>query len=286
MLSSARLIPLTAVLMLASCTYPYRERNAFNPNKVFVLNETIERHNVELGQPGEVTLRGWYLTPRAPRRHLVFFYGNGSSVVQEYAKLHWLAQTYDLDILVVDFPGYGFSDGSPTVEGLARASLRIYDAMAARWPKRDAPILVYGHSMGTAFAVHVGAHRPGAAVILEAPFTSIQDLVAAMRRRLPWYTRLFLRIPIDEALTHWRQPVDLIKELTGPLLVIHGTSDRVIPVEQGRRMFQAATTPRKVLCVLAGEDHYPVEPFPDRRTDLSCLTAFLGGQGSTAARSR
>ena len=283
MLNGARrLILLAAVPTLASCTYQLRERNLFNPRKLFVLTETIERHNVELKQQGGTTLRGWYLTPKAPRRHLVFFYGNGSSVVLEYAKLHWLAQTYDMDILVVDFPGYGFSDGSPSVDGLARASLQIYDAMAARWPKHDGPIFVYGHSMGTAFAVHVGVNRPGAAVILEAPLTSVQDLVAAAAHRRPWHARLFVAITVDEALTHWRQPVDMIKELAGPLLIIHGTNDRTIPIEQGRRMFEAATTNQKHLCELAGEDHYPVQPSPDRRTDLSCLTAFLSGHGAPA----
>jgi uncharacterized protein len=276
MLDRARRLILTAAaLTLASCTFHYQERHAFNAHKIIALTETIARHNVELRQPGETTLRGWHLTPRAPRRHLVYFYGNGGSVAVEYTKLHWLAQTYDLDILVVDLPGYGFSDGSATVDGLMRASLRIYDAMAARWPRRDGPIFVYGHSMGTAFAVHVGVHRPGAAVILEAPFTSIQDQVAASKRRLPWYARLFLTIKIDPVLTRPRQPIDLIKELTGPLLILHGTADRIIPIEQGRRMFEAAGTTRKRLCELAGEDHYPVQPAPDRRTDLSCLAAFL-----------
>lgn len=154
--------------------------------------------------------------------------------------------------------------------------------MAARWLKHDGPIFVYGHSMGTAFAVHVGVNRPGTAVILEAPLTSIQDLVAAMKHRPPWYARLFVRITIDEALTRWRQPVDLIKELARPLLIIHGTNDRTIPVAQGRRMFAAALTTQKHLCELPGEDHYPVQPNPDRRTDLSCLTAFLRGHGAPA----
>jgi uncharacterized protein len=281
------LILLVAALTLASCTFHFRERYAFNPRKTFVLTETIERHNVELDQPGGPTLRGWYLTPRTPRRHMVFFYGNGSGVVIEYGKLHWLAQTYDMDILVVDFPGYGFSDGSPTVEGLMRASIVIFDAMAARWPKKDCPIFVYGHSMGTAFAVHVGVNRARAAVILEAPFTSIQDQVAATWRRSPWWARLFVRVRIDEALTRQRQPVELIKELAAPLLIIHGTKDRTIPIAQGRRMFEAATTTRKQLCELAGADHYPVEPNPDRRTDLTCLTVFLTNpwQLATTARS-
>jgi hypothetical protein len=187
-----------------------------------------------------------------------------------------------MDILVVDMPGYGFSDGTPTVDALARASLLVHDAMAARWPKDDGPIFVYGHSMGTAFAVYVGFHRPRTAVILEAPFTSVRDLIAASSRRLPWYVRLFTKIVIDDALTRWRQPVEMIKEMGQPLLVIHGTSDRTIPVAQGRRMFAAARTTRKHLCELPGEDHFPVEPNPDRRTDLSCLTAFLTGSGAPA----
>jgi pimeloyl-ACP methyl ester carboxylesterase len=280
--AATRTILLAAVLTGASCTYQYREGRVFKPERVVVLTETIERHNVELKQAGEPTLWGWYLTPKAPRRHLVYFYGSNRNVAGEYSKLHWLAQTHDLDILVVDFPGYGFSDGSPSVEGLARASLRIFDAMAARWPRPGGPIFVYGHSMGTAFAVHVGVNRPGTAIILEAPFTSIQDQIAALKRRLPWYARLFLRIWIDDALTRWRQPVELIKELAAPLLIIHGSDDQTVPVELGRRMFAEALTTRKHLCELPGEDHSPVRPNPDRRTDLGCLTAFLGGHDAPA----
>jgi len=278
-----RLVLLAALLTPTACTSRFQEAHVFNPHRVVWLTETIERHNVELKQAG-MTLRGWYLTPRAPRRHMVFFYGNGSSVVQQYVKLHWFAQTYEMDILVVDFPGYGFSDGRASVDALARASLLVYDAMARRWPGPGGPIFVYGHSMGTAFAVHVGVNRPGAAVILEAPFTSIQDLVVELSRRRPWVARLFTRITIDPVLTRWRQPVDTIKELVGPLLVIHGTDDRVVPVAQGRRMFEAAGTRQKHLCEVAGEDHYPVQPNPDRRGGMHCLGAFLNGHGAAASR--
>jgi len=179
----------------------------------------------------------------------------------------------------VDYPGYGFSEGSPTVDGLARASLRIYDFMAARWPHAEGPIFVYGHSMGTAFALHVGLNRPGTPVILEAPLTSVQDLAAAIKQRVPWYARLFLTIKIDPELTRWRQPVDMIPQLVGPLLIIHGTDDHTIPFAQGKRLFEAATTKQKHFCALAGEGHSPVEPDRDRRTDLGCLAAFLDAYG-------
>jgi len=274
-----KLVLLSAMLAPVSCTHQIREQDAFRGRKTIVLTEGIERHNVELRTPDGPILRGWYLTPKAPRRHLVYLYGSGGSVVQEYGKLHWLAQTYDMDILVVDYPGYGFSEGSPTVDGLARASLRIYDFMAARWPHAEGPIFVYGHSMGTAFALHVGLNRPGTPVILEAPLTSVQDLAAAIKQRVPWYARLFLTIKIDPELTRWRQPVDMIPQLVGPLLIIHGTDDHTIPFAQGKRLFEAATTKQKHFCALAGEGHSPVEPNRDRRTDLGCLAAFLDAYG-------
>ena len=104
-----KLVLLSAMLAPVSCTHQIREQDAFRGRKTIVLTEGIERHNVELRTPDGPILRGWYLTPKAPRRHLVYLYGSGGSVVQEYGKLHWLAQTYDMDILVVDYPGYGFS---------------------------------------------------------------------------------------------------------------------------------------------------------------------------------
>ena len=283
MLDGARWsILVAAALTLGACTYRFGERDAFRPRKLQLLTETVERHNVEIPQPVGATLRGWYLTPKAPRRHMVFLYGNGSSVVDEYAKLHWLAQTYDMDILVVDYPGYGFSDGSASVEAIARASVVVFDSMAARWPRDDGPIFVYGHSLGTVFAVYVGVNRPRSAVILEAPLTSVQDLIDAKVHRVPWFVRPFVTIKIDEALTRWRQPVDMIKDLAGPLLVIHGTDDQTIPVDQGRRMFEAAATTRKHLCEVPGEDHYPVQPNREGRPELGCLTAFLNGNDSPA----
>jgi len=147
-------------------------------------------------------------------------------------------------MLLFDYRGYGNSAGSPDERGLA------LDARAARRyllsrPDVDAAGLVYfGESLGAAVAVELAAEHPPAALVLRSPFTSMADVGAYHYPILP--VRLLLR---DRYVA-----IDRIAHVRAPLLVIAGGNDRIVPLEQSRRVHDAARSP-KAFVVIEGADH-------------------------------
>ena len=147
-------------------------------------------------------------------------------------------------MLLFDYRGYGNSAGSPDERGLA------LDARAARRyllsrPDVDAAGLVYfGESLGAAVAVELAAEHPPAALVLRSPFTSMADVGAYHYPILP--VRLLLR---DRYAA-----IDRIAHVRAPLLVIAGGNDRIVPLEQSRRVHDAARSP-KAFVIIEGADH-------------------------------
>jgi uncharacterized protein len=264
---------LTSLFAGIGCTHTITEAEILRPSELPVMSTDVRRENVELQTPDGVTLRGWYLTPAAPKHHLVYFYGNGGTVARHSVGLYWLAEWLDADILALDYPGYGFSDGEATLDSLSKSTLVSYDAMASRWPGES--VVVYGFSLGSAFATWLALQRPGIPLILHAPFTSATEMAEYKLEGAPWFIRWFVSLDFEQKLLDWRQPIDMIRETTGPLLVLHGTRDRVFPPEFGERIRAASPTDQKMFCPLQGAGHNPLPSGTARSQQLHCLKAFL-----------
>jgi uncharacterized protein len=96
--------------------------------------------------------------------------------------------------------------------------------------------VVWGESLGTAPAVHLGVAHPVGAVVLESPFTSITD----MARMRYWMFPVALMV---------RDPFDSLRRISGmraPLQVIHGIFDTIVPVAMGRAVYAAAPEPKQL----------------------------------------
>ena len=129
-------------------------------------------------------------------------------------------------VLLLEYPGYGGSPGTPSESSIRAAALAVFDWAAAD-PRVDADrIVAYGRSIGGGAAVQIATARPVAALILESSFTSTRPLAA--RYGIPgWLVRdVFDNL---EALAGYRRP----------LLVIHGSDDQLIPVSEGRALAAA-----------------------------------------------
>jgi len=193
---------------------------------------------IELVSTDGTRLVGWYLNPRAaaldhPRPPstapaVLWFYGNGENIAGIWPILRDF-QPPGTALLVVDYPGYGGSEGRASEAGLYAAADAAYAALAGR-PDVDARhIYVYGRSLGTALASYTAARHPVAGLILESPFTS----AAAMARHLyPFLPRFGLRLSLDN--------VANVKLVRCPVLLLHGTADRLAPTAMGMAVAAAA----------------------------------------------
>ena len=199
--------------------------------------------DVEIATMDGERLVAWWKPPEAGRALVLYFHGNGGSLLNRRDRVRALAAD-GRGVLIVSYRGYSGSTGTPSESGLA------LDAEAAwRWLGSYAPrrIVLYGESLGSAVAVRLASEHEVGGVILDSPFTSIADVA----RTSFWF------VPLDLLLTNRFRSIDRIGSIRGPLLVMHGDSDGVVPFALGERLFAAAPEPKRFER-LAGIDHVSV----------------------------
>ena len=213
--------------------------------------------DVELATADGERLVAWWKAPEPGRALILYFHGNGGSLLNRRDRVRLLAQD-GRGILIVSYRGYSGSTGSPSEEGLRQ------DARAARdWLNSYAPdrIVLYGESLGTGVAIRLATERQVGGVILDAPFTSTADIA----RGLFWY------LPVALLMRDQFRSVDRIGEIRVPILVMHGDADSVVPIALSELLFKAANEPKRFLR-LPGVDHVSVL----ESGGIDAVRSFLG----------
>jgi fermentation-respiration switch protein FrsA (DUF1100 family) len=147
-------------------------------------------------------------------------------------------------VLVFDYPGYGRSAGSPSEAGCYAAADAAYDWLTRTRQVAPQRLLIFGRSLGSAVAVDLASRRPHRALVLVSPFTSLPD---AARHHLPFLaTGQLMRNRFDSLAKIGRCP--------GPVFIVHGTDDHLVPFGLGEQLFAAANPPKSFLPV-AGARH-------------------------------
>lgn len=132
--------------------------------------------------------------------------------------------------LLVDYRGYGSSEGSPSENALVADALQWYDHF-----KGAERIYVFGRSLGSGVAVQLAAQRPVAGVILVAPFDSLAEVG---KRHYPF-------LPVDWMLKHRFDSAALAPKMKTPLLCIVASHDEIIPAEHAKRLYDAWGGPKQ-----------------------------------------
>ena len=179
----------------------------------------------------------------SPRVTIVVFNGNAGNRAHR-APLAAAFQRHGLQVLLVDYRGYGGNPGTPTENGLATDSRAARAYLAGRRDVDPSRIVYFGESLGTAVAIELAVEHPPAALVLRSPFTSMTDLGQYHYPLLP--VRLLLRDRFAA--------IDQIRRIRAPMLVIAGGRDRIVPIENTRRLYDAAVA-AKMFLVLPDADH-------------------------------
>ncbi len=158
-------------------------------------------------------------------------------------------QRLGFSVLAVDYRGFGKSAPvAPTESNAYEDALAAWDYLARLAPGRKR--FVVGHSLGGAIAVDLAHRRTENAdvdgVVLEATFTSIRDMIA----HTAWSY-----LPVDMILTQRFDALSKIGEIKAPILITHGTEDRIVPFEMGERLYAAARSKKRFIKVEGGSHH-------------------------------
>ena len=191
-----------------------------------------------------VRLTGWYAPAEAGKPSVLYFHGNAGNLSGRSERFQTILAS-GFGLLAASYRGYPGSGGSPGERQLISDGLALYDWLAGQSDQ----IVVHGESLGTGIAVAVAASRDARAVVLEAPYTAAVDIAA---KQYPW-------IPVGLLMTDQFRSRERIREVSEPLLIVHGSDDRVIPVGHGRTLYALAGEP-KTLAIIDGAGHDDLWP--------------------------
>lgn len=196
------------------------------------------------------TLHGWYTPAQPGRPTIVYFHGNRGHLGNcgRPEKLKAFVEA-GFGVITPSWRGYGTSSGKPDEIGLmtdADAAMKF----AMRKGLKEKDIIIYGESLGSGMAVRMGTLYPARLLVLEAPYTSVQDRGV---EKYPW-------LPVRLLLIDKFDSLSIIPHIKPPVLIMHGELDAVIPPIHGQKLFDAAPASSKKLQRLAGVHHSDFDP--------------------------
>ena len=223
----------------------------------------LEFEDVYLETSDGVRIHGWFV-PGSGGTTLVWFHGNGGNISHRVDNIAGLNRRLGVGILIIDYRGYGLSEGSPTEQG---TYLDAEAAMAHVLSRPDVDperVVLFGRSLGCAVAAEMAARHDVYAVVLESPFTSVS---AMARRAYPFLPGLGLLTG------NMYDTLDKASRIEAPVMLLHGDSDEIVPFEMGREVFEAAPEPKRFYRIRGAghNDTYAVGGAPY----LDALGSFL-----------
>jgi fermentation-respiration switch protein FrsA (DUF1100 family) len=221
-----------------------------------------------------VALKGWYLPPNPPppagqrSPGLIWFYGNMENIRAMGAVIRDFRPP-GRGVVALDYRGYGESAGTPTEAGVYRDAEAAWSWLAARPEIDSARIAVYGRSIGAAPALYLASSKPVQALVLDSPFTRARDMA---KLHYPWLPRFLISLSLDN--------LARARSLRTPLLIFHGSEDRLAPLRMGIQLVEAG---RGDLVILRGSGHndtYDVGGLSYRDR----VWSFLAGEPGSSTR--
>ncbi|SFM96286.1 alpha/beta hydrolase [Thermodesulforhabdus norvegica] len=187
-------------------------------------------------------LHGWWVVHPFADKTILWFHGNAGNIGDRAHNLALMYGHLNVNIFIFDYREYGKSEGS-----ISRAGTYIDAEGAYRWV-RDSGIeprslVLFGRSLGTALAAYIAKKHPCAGLILEAAFTSSKDMISLYAPHLA------------EALREkGYDTLGIIKDITVPVLFVHGSHDEAIPLWMAQKLYESANHPKE-LYIVSGAGH-------------------------------
>ena len=236
-------IPIVAAAIYLALCY-IANRSVYFPAKypegLWDAQSLLRATDVWLDTEDGVRIHAWSIPREGASFVTLHLHGNAGNLTHRYPQLHEIAAAGSA-VLALDYRGYGKSHGRPTERGLYRDADAAYNYLLKAGFRPD-HIILHGESLGTAVAVDLAARRPCAAVVLEAPFTSANDVARIVA-------------PVIGPMLVWGfDSRAKIGRIHVPVFFIQGDRDEVIPLRLGQALFAAAREP-KSFWLVAGAGH-------------------------------
>ncbi|MBN2373958.1 alpha/beta hydrolase [bacterium] len=193
-------------------------------------------------------VEAWFLPPAIkhetmPAPAVIFAHGN-AELIDYWPQTLGRFTSLGMGLLLVEYPGYGRSQGRPSQKSIEETFVSAYDTITAREGTDRSRIVIMGRSIGGGAACALAAKRPSAALILMSTFTSVRAF--APRFLIPGF---IIRNPFDN--------LSVVTSYSCPVIIFHGKNDAIVPYNHGLALFHAAKQGKIITCSSGHNDCPP-----------------------------
>jgi len=182
-------------------------------------------------------IHGWFIENNTSDKVILLFHGNGGNISHRLSKIK-LLHFLPANVFIIDYHGYGKSEGEPCEQNLYLDAKAAYDYLIKEKKYTPSQVIVMGTSLGGGVATYLATQERVGALILESTFTSIYAMAP---RKSPLYRRpiVWVRSRFDN--------LENIEKVNVPILIIHSEQDEVIPYQMSVALYEKANKPKKLV---------------------------------------
>ena len=204
---------------------------------------------ISLSAPDGAKLNALWFKRQESRGLILYFHGNAGNL-SRWGEIVQPLVWKGYEVLVMDYRTYGKSTGKLSEQALYADAQLFYDLGKEHYPENE--IILYGRSLGTGIATRLAAENAPDLLLLETPFYSLLDIGA---RRFPW-------LPVSWFIKYPFKSYESVKDVQCPVRIFHGTEDRVVPFDSGRKLFHSIPGRNKEFFTIEGGGHNNLAAFP------------------------
>jgi len=201
-----------------------------------------EFEEVFLDTPYKGRIHGLLIKSKLSKGVILYFHGNTGSI-KRWAVTAEELTSYGFDVFIVDYRGYGKSRGNRSEVAMHKDAEEAYKFLLRDYAEKD--IVIYGRSLGSGFAVPLAAKYPKSKLVLETPFYSLLEIAEQQAPYVP--IGFLLRFPLRSD--------EVIHKLENPVIVFHGTRDRVVPYQSGLKLYEECNSKHKQMVTIPRGRH-------------------------------
>ena len=196
--------------------------------------ELVERFKDLIYIPSEKGKEKYYIPcflltnkiSRSSKNFVIFFHGNAEDIFLSRMMAEILLETLNMNIVMVEYPGYSIYKGSPTAEKILENTTIVYDFIKKKFDLEDKNIFIFGRSIGTSPAIYLASVRKPNALLLVSSFTTIRAVAKNLVSVLSYLLK-------NRFLSE-----EYIKNVKCPTFFIHGKSDPLIPYQETEKLHE------------------------------------------------
>jgi hypothetical protein len=205
---------------------------------------------IKLEKNGEPTLYGHFYESKNSKLLAIYLHGFGSNIFEDIPNCLRIQKELGVNVLCVDYRGYGLSQGTPTIDGVTNDVIRMYNYATQVKGYDGKNIIFVGISLGSpialeAYSVLKKQNKPLGGMALLYTFSSVQDITRWRFPEVPVYL-----LPDDKFNAR-----KLVKSVTVPLHVAWGDRDNDTPNKQSELVYRNAPGPHKTKFILSEIGH-------------------------------